>query len=131
MECGGIFQIPIALEDKEKTTFTYSHGTFAYRRMPFGLSIVQATFQRCMTTIFDGLIEYIMEVFMDDFSVFGNSFDHNLEWVVKRCGETSLVLNWVKCHFMVKEDIVLRHKISHRGIEVNKAKTEAIERLPP
>ena len=75
MECGGIFQIPIALEDKEKTTFTYSHGTFAYRRMPFGLSIVQATFQRCMMAIFDNLVEDIMESFMDDFSDFLDSYD--------------------------------------------------------
>ncbi|GJS06209.1 reverse transcriptase domain-containing protein [Tanacetum coccineum] len=71
----GFFQIPIALKDQEKTTFTCPCGTFAYRRMPFGLCNAPATFQRCITTIFHDTVEDFMEVFMDDFSVFGNSFD--------------------------------------------------------
>ncbi|GJV56215.1 reverse transcriptase domain-containing protein [Tanacetum coccineum] len=66
------FQIPIAPEDQEKTTFTCPYGTFAYRRMPFGLCNAPATFQRCMTTIFHDMVEDFMEVFMDDFSVFGS-----------------------------------------------------------
>ena len=73
-------------------------------------------------------------VFMDDFSVLGNSFDNcleNLRSVLIRCEETNLVLNWEKCPFMVQEGIVLGHWISARGIEVNKAKIEAIEKLPP
>ncbi|GJY87135.1 reverse transcriptase domain-containing protein [Tanacetum coccineum] len=72
------FQIPIAPEDQENTTFTCSYGTFAYRRMPFGLYNAPATFQRCMTTIFHDMVKDFMEVFMDDFSVFGNSFDQCL-----------------------------------------------------
>ena len=71
---------------------------------------------------------------MDDFSVLGNSFDNfleNLRLVLVRCEETNLVLNWEKCHFMVQEDIVLRHRISARGIEVDKAKIGAIEKVPP
>ncbi|GJR88106.1 reverse transcriptase domain-containing protein [Tanacetum coccineum] len=70
----GYFHILIALEDQEKTIFTCPYGTFAYRRMPFGLCNAPATFQRCMTAIFHELIEDSMEVFMDDFSVFGSSF---------------------------------------------------------
>ncbi|GKE34333.1 reverse transcriptase domain-containing protein, partial [Tanacetum coccineum] len=111
----GYFQIPIALKDQEKTTFTCPYGTFAYKRMPFGLCNAPATFQRCMTAIFHELIEDSIEVFMDDFFVFGNSFDHclkNLEKMLKRCEETNLVLNWEKCHFMVKEGIVVGHKVS-------------------
>ena len=84
--------------------------------------------------IFSDFIEEIMEVFMDDFSVHGTSFDNclaNLEKVLKRCGEVDLVLNWEKCHFMVKEGIVLGHVISERGIEVDKAKIEIVEKLPP
>ncbi|GJU56152.1 reverse transcriptase domain-containing protein [Tanacetum coccineum] len=128
----GYFQIPIAPEDQEKTTFTFLYETFAYRRMPVGLCNAPATFQRCMTAIFHELIEDNMEVFMDDFSVFGSSFDHflkNLEKMLKRCEETNLVLNWEKCHFIVKEGIVLGHKVSGSRIVVDKSKKEAISKL--
>ncbi|KAK6149564.1 hypothetical protein DH2020_017089 [Rehmannia glutinosa] len=106
----GYNQIMIAPEDQEKTTFTCPYGTFAFRRMPFGLCNAPATFQRCMMAIFHDLIENVMEVFMDDFSVFGDSFDnclHNLSLVLQRCEETNLVLIWEKCHFMVRDGIVL------------------------
>ncbi|XP_027166325.1 uncharacterized protein LOC113766318 [Coffea eugenioides] len=96
----GYNQIAIAPEDQEKTTFTCPYGTFAFRRMPFGLCNAPATFQRCMMAIFSDYIEKIMEIFMDDFSVYGSSFDqclHNLE----------------------------------KGIEVDQAKIEVIEKLPP
>ncbi|GJX31380.1 reverse transcriptase domain-containing protein [Tanacetum coccineum] len=79
-----------------------------------------------MTAIFHDMVEDFMEVFMDDFSVFGNSFDRclaNLDRILARCEETNLVLNWEKCHFMVKEEIVLGHKISGAGIEVDRAKS--------
>nr|GEX98609.1 reverse transcriptase domain-containing protein [Tanacetum cinerariifolium] len=75
----------------------------------------------------------MMEVFMDDFSVFGNSFSTcltNMENMLKRCEDTKLALNWEKSHFMVKEGIVLGHKISKKGIEVNKAKIDVISKLP-
>ncbi|KAL4324107.1 hypothetical protein GQ457_11G033250 [Hibiscus cannabinus] len=71
---------------------------------------------------------------MDDFSTFGDNFDNclsNLEKVLKRCKETNIVLNWEKCHFMVDEGIVLGHKISSKGMEVDKAKIEVISKLPP
>lgn len=130
----GFWQIPIHPDDQEKTTFTCPYGTFAYKRMPFGLCNAPATFQRCMMSIFSDMIEDIVEVFMDDFSVYGSSFDvclSNLGRVLKRCEETNLVLNWEKCHFMVREGIVLGHSVSNRGIEVDKAKIELIEKLPP
>ncbi|GJV99455.1 reverse transcriptase domain-containing protein [Tanacetum coccineum] len=94
----GYFQIPIDPQDQEKTTFTCPYGTFAYRRMPFGLCNAPGTFQRCMMAIFHDMIEETMEVFMDDFSV--------------------------------KEGIVLGHKISKSGIEVDKAKVDVIAKLP-
>ncbi|GJR54045.1 reverse transcriptase domain-containing protein [Tanacetum coccineum] len=129
----GYFQIPIDPKDQEKTTFTCPYGTFAYRRMPFGLCNAPGTFQRCMMAIFHDMIEKTMEVFMDDFSVFGNSFStclSNLEKMLKRCEDTNLALNWEKSHFMVKEGIVLGHKISKKGIEVDKAKIDVISKLP-
>ncbi|GJW30835.1 reverse transcriptase domain-containing protein [Tanacetum coccineum] len=93
----GYFQIPIDPLDQEKTTFTCPYGTFAYRRMPFGLCNAPGTFQRCMVAIFHDMIEKTMEE---------------------------------KCHFMVKEGIVLGHKISKTGIEVDKAKVDVIAKLP-
>ncbi|KAM1376183.1 hypothetical protein ACFX2F_037951 [Malus domestica] len=129
----GYNQIVIAPEDQEKTTFTCPFGTFAYRRMPFGLCNAPATFQRCLVSIFSDFIEKIIEVFMDDFSVFGDSFDgclENLTLILKRCMETNLVLNWEKCHFMVKQGIVLGHIISENGIEVDKSKIDLVRHLP-
>ncbi|GJY63471.1 reverse transcriptase domain-containing protein [Tanacetum coccineum] len=123
----GYFQIPIDPKDQEKTTFTCPYGTFAYRRMPFGLCNAPGTFQRCMMAIFHDMIEKTMEVFMDDFLVFGDSFSSclaNLDKMLKRCEDTKLALNWEKSHFMVKEGIVLGHKISRKGIEVDKAKID-------
>eukprot|EP00261_Vitis_vinifera_P035822 XP_019077065.1 PREDICTED: uncharacterized protein LOC109122991 [Vitis vinifera] len=69
------FQIEIDVEDQEKTTFTCPFGTYAYRRMPFGLCNAPATFQRCMLSIFNDMVERIMEVFMDDITVYGTSFE--------------------------------------------------------
>ncbi|GJY35848.1 reverse transcriptase domain-containing protein [Tanacetum coccineum] len=102
-------------------------------RLPFGLCNAPGTFQRCMMAIFHDMIEETMEVFMDDFLVFGDSFSlclTHLDKMLKRCEDTNLVLNWEKCHFMVKEGIVLGHKISKSGIEVDKAKVDVIAKLP-
>nr|GEZ62688.1 reverse transcriptase domain-containing protein [Tanacetum cinerariifolium] len=103
----GYFQIPIDPKDQEKTTFMYPYGTFAYRRMPFGLCNAPGTFQRCMMAIFHDMIEKKME-----------------------CEDANLCLNWEKSHFMVKEGIVLGHKISKDGIKVDKAKVDVIAKLP-
>nr|GEX51080.1 reverse transcriptase domain-containing protein [Tanacetum cinerariifolium] len=85
------------------------------------------TFQRCMLAIFHDMVEKTMEVFMDDFSVFGNSFEtclSRLDKMLQRCEDTKLYVNWEKSHFMVKEGIVLGHKISRNRIEVDKAKVD-------
>ncbi|XP_052185189.1 uncharacterized protein LOC127796827 [Diospyros lotus] len=102
-----------APEDQEKTTFTCPFGTFAYRRMPFGL---------CNAP-----------VFMDDFFVYGTSFDDclvSLGKVLERCVEKNLILNYEKCHFMVEQGIVLGHVISKQGIAVDSAKVDIIASLP-
>nr|GEU30282.1 reverse transcriptase domain-containing protein [Tanacetum cinerariifolium] len=99
----GYFQIPIDPKDQEKTILTCAYGTFAYRRMPFGLCNAPGTFQSCLSY---------------------------LEKMLKRCEDTNLFLNWEKSHFMVKVGIVLDHKISKEGIKVDKAKVDVITKLP-
>nr|GEZ80738.1 reverse transcriptase domain-containing protein [Tanacetum cinerariifolium] len=99
---GSYFQIPIDLKDQEKTTFTCQYEMFAYRRMLFGLCNAPGMFQ---------------------------SLSH-LERMLKRCENTNLSLNWEKSHFMVKEGIVLGHKIFKQGIKVDKAKVDVITKLP-
>nr|GFA59878.1 hypothetical protein [Tanacetum cinerariifolium] len=86
-----------------------------------------------MLAIFYDMVEKTMEVFMDDFSVFGNSFNNclfRLDKMFQRCEDTNLSLNWEKSHFMVKEGIVLGHKISKNRIEVDRAKVDVIAKLP-
>nr|GEV59199.1 reverse transcriptase domain-containing protein [Tanacetum cinerariifolium] len=121
----GYFQIPIDLKGQEKTTFTCPYKTFAYRRIPFMLCNAPGTFQRYMMAIFHDMIEKTMKVFMDDFSVFENSFQSYfsyLEKMLKRCEDTNLCLNWEKSHFMVKEGIVLAIKFPNKGLRLKKPK---------
>ncbi|GJT89055.1 reverse transcriptase domain-containing protein [Tanacetum coccineum] len=113
-------------------TFTCPFGTYAYRRMPFGLCNAPATFQRCMLAIFHDMIEESVEVFMDDFFVFGSSFDNclnNLDKMLQRCKDAHLVLNYKKCHFIVNEGIVLGHKLSRACLEVDKAKNRNFSKI--
>lgn len=88
------------------------------------IRIMQAltTFQMCLISIFSNIIGNSVKLFMDDFSVFRSDFDKCLDHVnvvLKRCTETSLVLNWENSHFMEIEDIVLEHKILSKVIEVD------------
>ncbi|GJV40898.1 reverse transcriptase domain-containing protein [Tanacetum coccineum] len=137
----GYFQIPIDPRDQEKTTFTCPYGTFAYRRMPFGLCNAPGTFQRCMLAIFHDMVEKTMEVFMDDFSVFGNSFQNCLSRPKPafsrfrphafKSVKHQLSLNWEKSHLNGQQSALsLGHKISKKGIELTNAKIDVIAKLP-
>ena len=113
--------------------FTCPFGTFAFRQMPFGLCNAPATFQRCMTAIFFDFLSDSLEVFMDDFSVFGDDFDSclaHLTKILEVCVRKHLVLSWEKSHFIVREGVVLGHLVSGKGLEVDKAKIEVIQNLP-
>eukprot|EP00253_Pinus_taeda_P014719 PITA_14719 len=123
----------VAPEDKDKTTFTCPWGTFSYRVLPFGLSNAPATFQRAELGIFSKIIHDCVEVYMDDFTVYGDSFEEaleNLEKVLIRCKETNLSLSHEKCFMMFTEGIVLGHHISGDGIKVDRSKVEVISKLP-
>ena len=101
----GYNQISIAPEDQDKTTFTCPFGTFACRRMPFDLCNAPVTFQCCMLSLFSDMVERFLKIFMNDFSIYGDSFDqclHHLKLVLQRCIEKNLTLNWEKCQFMAK-----------------------------
>ena len=97
----GYNQIAIALEDQVKTAFTCPYGTFSFRSMSFGLCNAPATFQRCMLSMFSDLVEEAMEIFMDDFSVYGSSFEkflENLETILQRCKDFGLKLGKMSFH---------------------------------
>ena len=129
----GYNQITIHPNDQEKKMFTCPFGTFAFRRMPFGLCNAPATFQRCMTAIFSNFLSDSLEVSMYDFSVFGNDFESclaHLTKILEVCVRKQLVLSWEKSHLMVQDGVVLGHIISDKGLEVDKAKIEVIQNLP-
>nr|GEU62253.1 reverse transcriptase domain-containing protein [Tanacetum cinerariifolium] len=128
------WRVCIDYPDQEKTTFTCPYGTYAYKRMPFGICNAPTTFQRCMIVIFQDTLETFMEVFMEDFLVFGDSFDsclNKIEQMLIQCKQAHLVLNWEKSYLMVTEGMVLGHKVSRKGLEVDKAKIDVIAKLPP
>jgi len=88
----GYHQIPILPDGQSKTIFTCPYGTYAYRRVSFGLCNARASFQRCMMSIFSDMIEEIIEAFIDDFSVYGKTFDdclENLDKILQRCEENT------------------------------------------
>ena len=100
--------------------------------MPFGLYNAPTTFQPWMMAIFSDFIEDCLEVFMDDFSVFGETFDDCLDHLTKIlqiCVKKRLALSWEKSHFMLHEGVVLGHIVSERGLEMDKAKIEVIQNL--
>ena len=110
----GYNQIVMDPKDQEKTAFICPFRVFAYRRMSFGLCNAPTTFQKYMLAIFVDMVEKCIEVFMDDFSVSGPSFDcclTNLEHVLRCYVEENLVLNWEKCHFMVQEGWATRSQL--------------------
>jgi len=78
------------------------------------------------------MVEQFLKIFLDDFSIYGDSFDqylYHLELVLQRCAEKNLALNWEKCHFMVRHGIILGHEISKNEIKMEKAKIEVIAKL--
>ena len=129
----GYNQIAIYPNDQENMTFTCPFATFTFRRLPFGLCNAPASFQRSMTAISSDFLGDSLEVFMDDFNVFGNNIESclaHLTKILEVCVRKWLVLSWEKYHFMVREGVVIGHIISGKGLEVDKAKIEVIQNVP-
>ncbi|KAL3682263.1 hypothetical protein R1sor_000285 [Riccia sorocarpa] len=129
----GYNQVFLREEDCQKTTFTTDRGTFAYRVMPFGLTNAPATFQRMMTTIFRDYLRKFIEVFLDDFCVYSSKATHQekLKLTFDKCRESQLCLHPEKSFIAMKEGILLGHRISIKGIEVDHEKVAIIVELQP
>ena len=128
----GYNQIWIAPEYQENNTFTFPWGTYAYRVLPFGLCNSLATFQRVVLGIFSNLIHDCVEVYMDEFIVYGNNFEEalqNLEKKLKRYQEYSLTLSHEKCKMLLTEGIFLGHHIYATWIRVDSSKVGVITQL--
>ena len=124
----GYNQILISPEDQDKTTFTCPWGTYAYIVLEFVLCNTPATFQRVVLGIFVDLIHDYVEVYMDDFLAYGNTFQEaldNLEKVLIRCQETNLAHSHKKCKMLLTEGIVLGYHVSSQGIKVDPAKNRS------
>jgi len=129
----GYNQIQIAPEDQDKTTFTCPWGTFSYRVLPFGLCNAPTTFQRAILNIFLDLINEGLEVYMDDFTPYGDDFElplQTLEKFMQRCIATRLCLSHEKCHMMMTEGLILDHYISAAGIQGDPSKIQIILLIP-
>eukprot|EP00253_Pinus_taeda_P013985 PITA_13985 len=127
-------QIQISLEDQDNTTFTCPWGTFAYRVLPFGLCNAPATFQRVVLSIFAELVHDSVEIYMDDFTPYGSSFQEalsNLGKVLSKCIEMNLSLSPEKHEFLMTEGTVLGHTISRQGLQVDPSKIAIIKKVPP
>jgi len=125
--------IQITLEDQEKTTFTCPWGTFTFRVLPFGLRNAPATFQRAVLGIFSDLIHECDEIYMDDFFVYGDSFNEaldNLERVLIRCKESNISLSHKKCKMLSQQGIFLGHHISFACIKVDTDNIKVVMDFP-
>jgi hypothetical protein len=129
----GYNQIKVKRENKYKTTFITRWGTFAYERMPFGLSNAGATFQRSMQIDFDDLIDKIIHIYLDDLTVYSKNqsyhFGH-LKRVLMRCKKFGISLNTSKSIFGVTKGNLLGHIISDSGIRIDLENIVAILNLP-
>eukprot|EP00253_Pinus_taeda_P007628 PITA_07628 len=130
----GYNQIQISLEDQDKTSFTCTWSTFAYRVLPFGLCNAPATFQRAVLSIFSELVHDSVEIYMDDFTPYGSNFQEaltNLGKFLTKCIEMNLSLSPEKCEFLMTEGTMLGHTISRQGLQVDPKKIAIIQKVPP
>jgi hypothetical protein len=128
----GYNQIQISPKDQDNTKFTCPWGTYSYRTLPFGLCNAPATFQRVVLAIFSDLTNDCVEFYMDNFTIYGDDFQEeldNLKKVLVRCKETNLSLSHEKLRMFLTEGIVLGHHISGTRIRVDPAKIDIISQI--
>ena len=129
----GYNQVLVAKEDRLKMTFRTRWGTFAYRRMPFGLINIGATFQRAMDMDFHGLIGHSAVVYLDDITIFSKKreeYAFHLKQIFKSYRKYGISLNPKKCMFAVTEGKLLGHVVSKKGISIDPERIKAIEQIP-
>ena len=124
----GYNQVFIRPEDQLKTTFTTKWGKFAFNRMPFGLCNAPGTFQQLRMDIFQDFLRHFLEVFIDDFAVFGKRRDHlgYLKKTFERCRETNLKLHPGKCFLGMESGVLLEHVVNKNRLEVDLDKVKVI-----
>ena len=129
----GFWQIPLAVEDKEKTAFTAGHMTYAFRYMPFGLNNAPSTFQRYMNKVFEGLLNINVGCYIDDVIVYSKSFEEHLvhlRQVFERLDQHDLRVHPEKSYFLCKEVKFLGFIIGKFGIMPDPRRVDAINKFP-
>src|SRR5581483_6053711 len=129
----GYWQVPVDLEDIEKTAFITHEGTYEFLVIPFGLCNAPATFQRMMNTIFDDLLYKYIKVYLDDCNIHSETFEEHLihlEEVFNRLRKAGLKLKPSKCHFCLPEIKFLGHIVGRDGIKVDPSKIEKVKNFP-
>ena len=128
----GYNQILVHEDDRDKTTFTTPWGTFHYAKMPFGLKIVGATFQRAMDMAFTNEKDVFLVVYLDDLTFFSNSDEehmYHLKTIFQKCRKYGVSLNPKKILFAMDEGKLLGHIISKDGIRIDPACVQAIQQI--
>ena len=129
----GYHQIRIHKEDRHKTTFTIEWGSFQYTMMPFGLKNAPTIFSRLVVVVFKEYIHKFVEVYFDDWNMFGLLKNHveALRLMLAKCTQHQISLNLKKCIFCVPFVILLGHIVSRQGLMVDPTKIAIIVNLPP
>ena len=128
----GYHQIPLALDDQQKTAFVTSIGNYHYKLMPFGLKNVGSTYQRMMTRMFEPQLGKNIEIYIDDMvlkSKLESEHVSNLGNIFEILRKHKLHLNASKCSFGVGSGKFLGYMVTHHGIEVNPDQIKAINNL--
>ena len=128
----GYHQIPLTLDDQEKTAFVTPVRNYHYKVMPFGLKNAGSTYQRMMMRMFESLLGKNIEIYINDMVVKSKKVSEHLgdlQIVFEILRSYKLRLNASKCSFGVGSGKFLGYMVTHRGIEVNPDQIKAITNM--